>query len=281
MSCRKHELNMPCEDFAVLLKHDAQDLKDSVELSLSREENGYDELCPLHQLLLLQSELRSQEVQGLISTSFPCQTAMVIANCKMLCAKNFWTKPRAYCFSPCCIHCKESMDFLDSPRLAKVHWHRNSAAFWGQRLLSEPRSFTSTNATSRRLGKSNYTFTTKEQALSFFHELEGFARAHYWLRVITIESLHRAKVTQLLKTWLEDKFQVVYIHVNETRRIGRSLIPLERFYEKERLKHERGVCRISEAADLVLDNNGPLDESVKSLLRFVESNGPVTPKIPK
>lgn len=58
------------------------------------------------------------------------------------------------------------------------------------------------NSISEAVGLSVYDMSEKEQALYLFHELDRFQRNHYWLRLLTIESLHRDSVTKYLKLWL-------------------------------------------------------------------------------
>ncbi|KAG6361019.1 hypothetical protein INS49_009238 [Diaporthe citri] len=129
---------------------------------------------------------------------------------------------------------------------------------------------------SQRIGKSIYGLPEKEQALHLFHELERFARTHYWLRVVTIESLHIAKLTQLLKTWLGDKFQVVFIDVEDSRRLGRSLVTVEALNRNDQMKRERGVELLTREADLVTDNNGTVEASMEALLRHAHVMGTAT-----
>ena len=115
-----------------------------------------------------------------------------------------------------------------------------------------------------------YNLPEKEQALQLFHELERFQRSHYWLRLLTIESLHRDSVTKHLKSWLEDKFQVVFINTDEKERSERLLGQPEELARNDKTKLGRGAMDIRSYADVVLDNNGSLSESITSLMLFSE-----------
>ncbi|KAH8896828.1 hypothetical protein GQ53DRAFT_819085 [Thozetella sp. PMI_491] len=77
-----------------------------------------------------------------------------------------------------------------------------------------------------RLGLSIYDAFEKIQALHLFHEIERFQRSHYWLRLLTLESLHRDSVAQHLKLWLGEKFQIVFINTGDTERRERSLVSM-------------------------------------------------------
>ncbi|KAK2601813.1 hypothetical protein QQS21_004596 [Conoideocrella luteorostrata] len=183
----KHRLVMPYENFAILLKYNAQDIGDCVRLAMSGEEDPHDGRYT-HYQRLLQTELLNQEARS-------------------------------------------------------VYQHIIQVSEADSRV-------------GRRLGKSIYTLPDMEQAIYLLHELESFVRAHYWLHVITIESLHRATVTKLLKSWLGEKFQVVYIDVDYSKRLRRSLVTQDQLKSNDQLKKERGVETIAAEADLVLDNNG-------------------------
>jgi hypothetical protein len=97
---------------------------------------------------------------------------------------------------------------------------------------------------SEKLGKSIYTCSEKEQALFLLHELERFSNCHYWLKVLTIEILHRYTAATWLKTWLGDKLQIIYVDTAEEKRLGRSLVSPDSLKVNDTAKFERGADRI-------------------------------------
>lgn len=112
----------------------------------------------------------------------------------------------------------------------------------------------------------------KEQARNLLHELERFSRDHYWLRLVTIESMHRHSVARWLKMWLGKKAQIIYIHTANEKRFERALITQEEVISNDRLKKERGIELIRSEADLILDNNDTFADTMRNLLRFAELN---------
>ncbi|EJT73270.1 hypothetical protein, variant [Gaeumannomyces tritici R3-111a-1] len=67
-------------------------------------------------------------------------------------------------------------------------------------------------------------------------------------------------------------FRAKIAYFNNTRR-ERSLVPLEQLTRNDGAKLERGAMNIRSYADLVLDNNGPLSESISTLMSFSEGKG--------
>lgn len=124
------------------------------------------------------------------------------------------------------------------------------------------------NVINNRIEKSIYSLPEKEQALCLIHELERFSLRHYWLKIITIESLHRDTMIIWLKTWLGDKLQIIYVDTSDERRLQRSLVPYDTVVSDDATKRGRGADLIRQRADLVLDNNGPFEVSVSTLLSF-------------
>jgi hypothetical protein len=72
------------------------------------------------------------------------------------------------------------------------------------------------------------------------------------------------------KSWLGDKFQVVFIDTDEKERLERSLVQPEELARNDKTKLGRGAMDIRSYADVVLDNNGLLSESIASLMLFSE-----------
>ncbi|KAL8791305.1 MAG: hypothetical protein Q9195_005924 [Heterodermia aff. obscurata] len=121
---------------------------------------------------------------------------------------------------------------------------------------------------SEAMKKSIYDLPEKEQALLLLHGVDRFSNRHYWLRIITIESLHRGNVAMWLKTWLGDKLRIVFIDASEAIRRERSLVPLSELVINDAIKRARGTDRIRQFADLIVNNNGSFDDSVQQLFEF-------------
>ena len=100
------------------------------------------------------------------------------------------------------------------------------------------------------------------------HGLDRISNRHYWLRSITIESLHRDKVAMWLKTWLGDRLRIVFIDASEKVRSERSLIPLSELFINDTIKRKSGTDLICRRADLIVNNNGSFDDSVQQLFEF-------------
>lgn len=69
------------------------------------------------------------------------------------------------------------------------------------------------------------------------------------------------------------KLQVIYIDTPDVKRFERALITPEAIASNDKLKRKIGVELIRSDADLVLNNNGPLADTVSNLLRFADSIG--------
>jgi hypothetical protein len=96
------------------------------------------------------------------------------------------------------------------------------------------------NVASDKADRSIYEISEQQQALSLFHGLEKFARAHYWLKIISIESMHRVEVTRWLKSWLGDRLRVLYIDVSQQKRYVRTLVSPEAVARHDAMKQEPG-----------------------------------------
>lgn len=94
----------------------------------------------------------------------------------------------------------------------------------------------------------------------------SFPDRHYWLESITTESLHRDTTTVWLKTWLGDTLQIIYVDTGDDR-----VVTYDTVLSNDALKRERGADLIRERADLVLDNNGQFEVSVKSMISFASA----------
>ena len=267
----KNNLQVPRERLAILLKH-GDSLGESVQITMSRESETGNERYRLYQLLL-QSELERQERSGVYQQVVKVEAASSIGDVQhklreviLRYTKNQLFLPIVhnvdyiYAFSGLSESGKSSVAQAFCSHHGTTHAFRAKIVYFND-LISE------------RLGKSVYNVPEKEQALYLFHELERFSNDHYWLRLITIESMHRSEVARWLKEWMGKKLQVIYIDTTEVKRFERALVPREEVIGNDRTKRERGVELIRSDADLVLDNNGTFAVTMSNLLQFAEGNG--------
>lgn len=102
----------------------------------------------------------------------------------------------------------------------------------------------------------------ERQAVHLIQQLDLFAHAHYWLKIISIESLHGFTMTSQLQHLIAGKVMIVYLDTEEKKRFERVDIQLREFLEKDKVKKARGAHRIKEIADVVVDNNGTFQDTV-------------------
>lgn len=266
----ENHLQVPKERLAILLRH-GNSLEESLQITMSRESDPGDERYRLYQLLL-QSELQHQERSGVYQHVIRVEATSSIGDVqdKLREAIQRYTQNRLflpmmhkvdyiYALSGLSESGKSSVAEAFYSHFGTAHAFRAKMVYFND-LISE------------RLGRSVYGLPEREQALRLFHELERFSNAHYWLRLITIESMHRHSVARWLKTWVGKKFQVVYIDTADVKRFERALITPDAIVYNDHLKRERGMELIRSDADLILNNNGIFTDTISDLLRFAEDN---------
>jgi hypothetical protein len=143
-----------------------------------------------------------------------------------------------------------------------------------------------------RLNRDIYELPEDEQALELVHELDRFSRWHRWVRVITLESLHRYELTRRLreligygvpgelqvpirpKTTKSAKLLVVYLDAPLELRRSRTEAEGSSFdTSKDDVKMSRGAHRIRDIADLVVDNSGTFQNTGDEVYRAVSKFG--------
>ena len=267
----EHHLQVPREHLAILLKH-GDSLEESVRITMSREEYQEDQRYRQYQTLL-QSELQRQE-QGEIyqqvikigATSSVSDTQNEIREIIRRHSDNLLFQPMLHNLE--CVYALSGLSESGKSSIAEAFCcHHGSARAFRAKIVY----FMS--LISDRLGRSVYDLSAKEQALHLLHEIDRFSVSHYWLRIITIESMHQHSVAKWLKMWAGQKLQVIFIDTPEAKRLQRALITPEELFRNDGLKRERGVEMIREDADLILDNDGKFDETLSKLLLIMESKG--------
>ncbi|KAL8997559.1 MAG: hypothetical protein Q9169_003177 [Polycauliona sp. 2 TL-2023] len=266
----KHHLQIPKERLAILLKFTGS-LEESLQITLSREENVPDERYRLYQLLL-QSEMRYQERSGMYQHVISIDPTSSIGKIQNE-LRNILLQYTGNClFSPM-LHRLDSVYVISGlSESGKSSGADGFCSHYGTAQAFRAKIVYFNNLVSEKLGMSIYSLPEKEQAQRLFHELERFSNDHYWLRLITVESMHRHLVAKWLKTWLEGKLQIIYIDTADVKRFERALVVPEAMASNDSLKRGRGVELIRSEADLVLSNDGTFADTVSKLLRFERDN---------
>ena len=266
-----NHLQVPKERLAILLRH-GDSLEGSLQITMSREADPGDERYRLYQLLL-HSELERQEQSGVYQHVIKVGATSSIGDVQDKLREVILRYTQNQLFLPM-IH---NVDYIyalsglsesgkSSVAEAFCRHHGPAQAFRAKIVYFN-------DLISERLGKSVYSLPEKDQALRLLHELERFSNDHYWLRLITIESMHRHSVAKWLKIWIGRRLQVIYIDTADVKRFERALIPREEVISNDILKRERGVELIRSDADLILDNNCTFAVTMSNLLRFAEAVG--------
>jgi dephospho-CoA kinase len=96
-------------------------------------------------------------------------------------------------------------------------------------------------------------------------QIEEYSKSHYWVSVISLESLHRFGSIAEVKRILGSLLHIVFVDVSEEERVRRQILRVgpERAEEKvidlrrkDEVKSSRGARRVRDIADTVLDNSG-------------------------
>lgn len=268
----RNGLRVPEEQLKILLKHGGS-LDESLNLSLSRETEETDERYRLYQTLL-QSELQRQENEGLYHHIITAGASHTLRDVQDQIRQIIGRRTSHPLFTPMMHNINRIYAFGGLSESGKSSLAQSLCTHYGSCQAFRSKIVYFADQASEKLGKSIYTCSEKEQALSLLHELERFSNCHYWLKVLTIESLHRYTATKWLKTWLGDKLQIIYVDTAEEKRLRRSLVSPDSLKVNDTAKFERGADRIRDYADLVLDNNGTFAETLQSMVGFVNKCGP-------
>ncbi|KAJ7871158.1 hypothetical protein B0H14DRAFT_3570881 [Mycena olivaceomarginata] len=118
-------------------------------------------------------------------------------------------------------------------------------------------------------------------------QIGDYAKAHFWVGVLSLESVHRLGAIREAKRVLSDLVQVVCVEVAEAERIKRQVervgrgemegteeeekvqTKMQELRDKDAVKRERGAECVKGIADVVLDNSGGLEEAWAELEGFV------------
>lgn len=270
---QRNQLQVPKEQLTILLKH-GRDLEDSVKITLERESRGVDERYRLYQTPL-QIELRHQEDDGFYQHTIEADGPDSYRHIQNRIGEIVRSQTNDTPFAPMLHNLQRVYAFGGFSEAGKSSLAQSLCNHYGPKWAFRGKIVFFNDIANNKMKKSIYSLTEKEQAMCLFHEFEKFSYRHCWLRVTSIESLHRDTMTMWLKTWLGDKMQIIYVDTALEERIKRSCDPYQDVVAKDRMKQERGTHRIRQRADLVLSNNGTFEESVKQMMRNVCTLDPI------
>ena len=268
----RNKLHVPEEQLTILLKHGSS-LEESINLTLEREPGETDERYRLYQTLL-QTELQFQEREGRYHHIIIASASRTFTNVQDQIRQIISRRTSHPLFAPLMHNLNRIYAFGGLSESGKSSLAQSLCTHYGSRQAFRSKIVYFAEQASEKVGKSIYSCSEKEQALRLLHELERFSNCHYWLKVLTIESLHRYTASAWLKTWLGDKLQVIYVDTTEEKRLGRSLVSSDSLKVNDTMKLQRGADRIQDFADLVLDNNGTFADTLQSMISFVSKLEP-------
>ncbi|KAL8938239.1 MAG: hypothetical protein Q9216_003999 [Gyalolechia sp. 2 TL-2023] len=261
-------LQLPEERLAILLTHGG-DLEESLQITLSREDNVPDQRYRQYQRLL-QSELQRQERSGVYHHVIRVNTTSSISDLQNELREILLQRTGNQLFRPILHRLDKVYVISGLSESGKSSVADAFCSYYGTSQAFRAKIVYFNHLISEKLGRSIYGLPEKAQAQSLLHELERFSNDHYWLKLITIESMHRHLVARWLKTWLGNKVQIIYIDTADGKRFERALVTPEAIVSNDSLKLKRGVESIRTEADLILDNNGTFADTMSNLLKFAE-----------
>lgn len=144
------------------------------------------------------------------------------------------------------------------------------------------------DSASARLGRRVYELPENDQALELVHELDRFSRAHRWLKMISLESIHCYASTRRLRELIGSgvpglahpsspssvppKYLVVYLDTPVHLRKGRTEAEGKSFDpSKDDVKRSRGADKVRDIADLVVQNDGEHGKTCDAVMAVIEA----------
>ena len=262
---QKH-LQIPEEDITILLKYGGS-LEASVNVSLGRETKPVDDRYRRYQTLL-QKELQYQEELGIYQYTIVVDGKDAHRAVQDEIRRIVRSHSNDLRFTLMLSNIKYVYAFAGLSESGKSSLAQKMCDRYGPSVAFRSKIVYFNDEASEAMRKSIYDLPEKEQAMLLLHGLDRFSNRHYWLRIITIESLHRDSVAMWLKTWLGDKLQIVFVDASEAIRRERSLVPLNELVINDAVKRERGTDLIRQRADSIVNNNGSFDDSLQQLFEF-------------
>jgi dephospho-CoA kinase len=121
----------------------------------------------------------------------------------------------------------------------------------------------------KALGVNVYELPETVQAHVLVQQIEEYTKAHFWVSVLSLESLHRFASIAEVKLILGSLLHIVYVETSKEERVRRQIsrvgpdlaeAKIAELERKDATKVLRGAARVHDIADTVLDNNGSLDD---------------------
>lgn len=196
----RNNLQVPRERLAILLKH-GDTLEESVQITMSRENDTGDERYRVYQLLL-QSELERQEQSGVYHHVFKVEATSSIGDVQDKLREVILQYTQNQLFLPMMHNADHIYAFSGLSESGKSSVAQAFCSHYGTELAFRAKIVYFNDVMSERLGKSVHSLSGREQALYLLHELERCSNDHYWLRIITVESMHNDLVARWLKKGL-------------------------------------------------------------------------------
>ena len=262
----QNHLQIPEEDITILLKF-GNNLEESVNLSLGRETKPVNDRYRRYQTLL-QRELQYQEELCVYQHTILADGIDTHRAVQDEIRRIVRFRSNDLRLTPMLSNLTYVYAFAGLSESGKSSLAQKLCDRYGPSEALRSKIVYFNDEASEVMRKSVYDLPEKEQALLLLHGLDRFSNRHYWLKTITIESLHRDKVAMWLRTWLGNKLRIVFVDASEAIRRERSLVPLNELVMNDAVKIERGTDLIRQRADLIINNNGPLDDSVQQLFEF-------------
>ncbi|CAF1081002.1 unnamed protein product [Rotaria sordida] len=125
---------------------------------------------------------------------------------------------------------------------------------------------------SNALGSDVYQLPEEKQVDELVKQLDHYLNRHYWITIITIESLHSLTFTQALKTLLGSLIQIVYVDTTLDTRMNFSVDTIENLHINDTIKISYSVDKIKTTANFIINNNlDSLNESIDYLFEMLKA----------
>ncbi|KAH8658443.1 hypothetical protein BX600DRAFT_514937 [Xylariales sp. PMI_506] len=261
-------LYLPRENCSILIRHSAEDPEERrVSPIASEDAVEHNELHARYQRLL-QAELLRQEARGLYHHVITISSDDRYCDLQDRIRDAIFETTKNSLFRRMMFPVQTIYGLTGTSKAGKSRIAQEFCSALGAKLAFHAKVAYFNDLVSLRLGKNIHCLPEEGQALHLLHELESFGRTHEWLRVIAIESLDSVRVISQLKGWLGDRLRVVYVDTKDSIRVSRSGSTLDELSKHDKFQRLVDKMRIIAEADMVLDNNGEIDQSVDALFRF-------------
>jgi hypothetical protein len=95
--------------------------------------------------------------------------------------------------------------------------------------------------------------------LVYIEELICFFHTHYYKKSFSLESFYGIEFLEILRFIFKDHLKLIFIDVDKSKRLERSLGSEEKMLEKDKFKMSVGVDKLKNKCDILINNNGNLN----------------------